>query len=105
MKKIFSTLVMMAALLAIMAPSLSAAGPSIEVGDVNYFLCAPGECPPSHCWIYYPVAEQGAVVTENGSCLDVGQITYCACHDNPVYCAMMTYCNVNVPGIQDGVAE
>jgi hypothetical protein len=104
MKKILSTLVIMLALLAIMVPSLSAA-PSIKTGDVSYYFCSPGDCPSSHCWIYYPVAEQGAVVTDNGGCFDVGQITYCACHDTPEYCAAMTYCDIYVPGSQAPVSE
>jgi hypothetical protein len=104
MKKILSTLVIIVALLAVMVPSLFAA-PSINTGDVTYYFCSPGECPSSHCWIYYPVGEQGSAVTLDGGCFDVGQITYCSCHDTPAYCAAMTYCDVYVPGAQDEAAE
>jgi|WetSurSiteA1Bulk_404760.scaffolds.fasta_scaffold11036_3 hypothetical protein len=104
MKKILSTLVIIVALLAIMVPSLSA-GTSIKTGDVSYYFCPLGECPLSHCWIYYPIVEQGSAVTEDGGCFDVGQITYCSCHDTPEYCAAMTYCDVYVPGSLDEAAE
>lgn len=105
MKKFFSILVIMVALLAISVPFVFAKPPDIEVGDVSYYFCPLGECSTSHCWIYYPVMNGDAVAMDNGGCFDVGQITYCSCHDTPEYCAMMTYCSVSVPEIQDGVAE